>query len=110
MAQTVADGDMGCHEMTCFAFRSKCAETDRYLHQDRLYVVLRSEGLGHVHKVIMWCATGCFNVAIIWNNILTTECPRHILSIFVEKINRAKRVEFSHETATQKVFLPPLTI
>jgi hypothetical protein len=43
-----------------------------------------------------------------------TECMRksaHILNIFVEKINRARRVQFSsHETATQKVLLLPFSI
>jgi hypothetical protein len=37
-----------------------------------------------------------------------TKCPRnrsYILNIFVEKINRARKVQFSpHETATQKNF------
>jgi hypothetical protein len=46
-------------------------------------------------------------------NFFKYRCPRkraHILRIFVEQMNRARRVKLSpHETATQKVF-PPLVL
>lgn len=56
----------------------------------------------------------------IWNKSLNfswtliLQCPRknmHILNIFVEKINRAREVQFSlHEISTQKVLSPPFSI